>query len=63
MTGGIAVGCHTILLLGCILGCVCKACSELSGLTEHEQSVMQSVTSDSVYGFSLRLACEAVGTA
>ena len=35
---------------------LCQACSQLSGLSEHEQSVMQSVTSDSIYGFSLRLA-------
>ena len=32
-------------------------------VSEHEQPVTQSVTSDSIYGFSLRLACESVATA
>jgi len=35
----------------------------LQPLSEDEQPVMQSVTSDSIYGFSLRLACESVATA
>lgn len=50
-------------LLCATFALLCQACSQLSGLTEHEQSVMQSVTSASIYGFSVRLACEAVGTA